>query len=78
MTVAAVSFRSESGDNYLSLFTDVTGPEDFVSRLEQEFGYEFAYLYVNGLCTDDETEKALEQLLLERIELAQEGDDFYG
>lgn len=78
MTIAAVSFRSESGDHYLSLFTDIDGPIEFADRLQEEFGDEFSYLYVNGICTDDGTESALKRELLDRIEQAQEGDDFYG
>lgn len=77
MTIAAVSFTSESGDHYLSLFTDITGPVDFTDRLEEEFGDEFAYLYIKGVCTDDATEAALKSELAERIEQAQEGNDFY-
>lgn len=53
MTTVAVSFTSESGDRYLSLFTDVGTPAEFVSRLEEEYGEEFSYLRVDAYASDD-------------------------
>ncbi|UAV89638.1 hypothetical protein [Pseudomonas phage COT4] len=78
MSIVAISMRSESGDDYLSLFTDIQSPADLAQRLQEEFGDEFAFLYVECVCTDDETEQAMRQEVVARIEEAQEGEDFYG
>lgn len=57
MTIVAVSFTSESADRYLSLFTDVAGPEDLVSRLQEEYGEEFGYLRIDAYATDNLSEE---------------------
>lgn len=41
----AVWLRTESGDNYLFLETDVVNNKDIVDRIEKEMGDELAYVY---------------------------------
>lgn len=52
MTIVSISFTSESCDRYLSLFTDIKGPKDLVSRLKEEYMDEFGYLRIDSYATD--------------------------
>lgn len=71
MAVVAVSFTSESCDHYLSLFTDIEGPEDLVERLKEEYGDEFAFMSRWQLVADEDTDE-LEQALRQALEEATE------
>jgi len=78
MTTVAVALRSESGDDYLSLFTGVLSPQDFVTRVEAEYGEELPYMYHTQIVVDslELTSNLFKHALQERIEQLQ-GDDFY-
>lgn len=67
MSTVAISFTSESSDRYLSLFTDVTSIVELVDRLEETYGDEFAYLYVDAVCTDNGTEQEVQSAVAQRI-----------
>lgn len=77
MSVVAISMRTESGDDYLSLFTGVISPEDFVGRVEENMGNELAYVYYKAICTDNGSEAELGRALQVRIEELQEEEGFY-
>jgi len=70
MTIVAVSMRSESGDDYLSLFTDADGPVEFADRMEEQYSEELSYLYIQCICTNDGTERSFHNELQSRIESA--------
>lgn len=74
MSIVSVALRTESGDEYLSLFTDIQSPSDFVSRLFEEYATELTYVYYVAVCTDDGTEGAMENALQEQIEHLQKED----
>lgn len=40
----AVYTRTESGDESLDLYEDVTGTKDVLKRLKEDFGQDFAYI----------------------------------
>lgn len=70
--IAAVAMKTESGDDYLSLFTDISSPEDFVERVEEEMSEELAYVWDVSVVTDCMAHSQLEQALYERIKQMQE------
>lgn len=76
MTTIAVSMRTESGDDYLSMFTGVLSVQDFVNRVESEMQEELAYVCFSQIVTDDGEVNVYKHALQERIEQLQ-GDDFY-
>lgn len=76
MTTVAVAMRTESGDDYLSMFTGVQSPTDFADRVEAEMGEELAYVYYTAVVTDNSETNVFKHALQERIEQLQ-GDDFY-
>jgi hypothetical protein len=75
MTTIAVAMRTESGDDYLSMFTGVTGPKDFVARVADEMGEELAYVYYSQIVTDDGETNVYKHALQERIEEQQRLED---
>jgi hypothetical protein len=68
MTIIAVAMRTESGDDYLSMFTGVVSPQDFVARVENEMGEELAYVYHTKIVADGEATNIYKHALQERIE----------
>uniref|UniRef100_A0AAU6VZT2 Uncharacterized protein n=2 Tax=unclassified bacterial viruses TaxID=12333 RepID=A0AAU6VZT2_9VIRU len=76
MTTIAVAMKTESGDDYLSMFTGVVSPTDFADRVEAEMGEELAYVWSIDIVTDDGEVNVFKHALQERIEQLQ-GDDFY-
>ena len=74
VSIVAISMKTESGDDYLSLYTDIKDSEHFVSRVKEEMGDEFAYVYDFSICTDDSTEEALEEALYKKINEVQDND----
>lgn len=66
--IVAVCLRTESGDSYLSLFTDIQSPQDFVERVEENMGDELEYVYDISICTDCCADDVLTTALQERIE----------
>jgi hypothetical protein len=67
MTTIAVAMRTESGDDYLSMFTGVLSPQDFVSRVEAEMGEELAWVYYSQIVTDCGEVNVYKHALQERI-----------
>jgi len=76
MTTIAVAVRTESGDDYLSMFTGVLSPRDFADRVEAEMGEELAYVYHSQIVTSDGETNVYKHALQERIEQLQ-GEDFF-
>jgi hypothetical protein len=76
MTTIAVAMRTESGDDYLSMFTGVVSPSDFAERVAAEMGEELAYVYYSQIVTDNGETNVYKYALQERIEQSQ-GEDFY-
>lgn len=74
MSIVAVSIRSESGDDYLSLFTDIKSPEDFVDRVAMNMGGELVYVCFHKVCSDDDS-RVYSRALQERIEQLQQLED---
>lgn len=72
MATVAVSLRTESGDDYLSMYTGVTSPQDFASRVAQEMGEELAYVYTQSVVCDDGRESDYNRALHAAREEAQE------
>jgi hypothetical protein len=72
MTTIAIAMRTESGDDYLSMFTGVLNPIDFVARVEGEMGEELAYVYYTQIVSDDGEMNIYKHTLQERIEQLQE------
>lgn len=72
MSTVAISFTSESGDRYLSLFKDVESPEHVADLVAKDYGDEFAYLYIDCVVTDNKTEKSVIQAVQTLIEEAQD------
>lgn len=57
MSIVSVNLKTESGDSYNYLFTDITSKEDFVDKVYHFLGDELAYVYefeVNGKFENDE------------------------
>lgn len=75
MTTIAVSMRTESGDDYLSMFTGVLSPKNFADRVEAEMGEELAYVYTSSIVTDDGETNVYKHALQERIEQLQQLED---
>jgi hypothetical protein len=67
MTTIAVAMRTESGDDYLSMFTGVLSPQDFVARVEAEMGEELAWVYYSQIVTDCGEVNVYKHALQERI-----------
>lgn len=76
MTTIAVAMKTESGDDYLSMFTGILSVQDFVIRVESEMQEELAYVWSISIVTDDGESNVYKHALQERIEQMQ-GDDFY-
>lgn len=76
MTTIAIAMRTESGDDYLSMFTGVLSPTDFADRVEATMGEELAYVYYSQIVTDNGETNIFKHALQERIEQLQ-GEDFY-
>lgn len=77
MTTVAIAMRTESGDDYLSIFTGVMSLQDFVNRVEAEMGEELAYVYYTAIVLDNgESSNIYKHALQERIEQLQ-GENFY-
>lgn len=72
MSTVAISFTSESGDRYLSLLTDVHSPEHAAELVAEEYDEEFAYLYIDCVVTDNETEQEVVMAVQALIEEAQD------
>jgi hypothetical protein len=75
MTIVAVSMRTESGDDYLSLFTDIKDTQDFVNHVEDNMGEELAYVYSHSVCSDGDSQ-IFKQALQQRIEELQDRGRF--
>jgi len=75
MTTIAVAMKTESGDDYLSMFTGVLSPTDFADRVEAEMGEELAYVWSTSIVSDEGEVNVFKHALQERIEQLQ-GDDF--
>lgn len=67
MTTFAVAMRTESGDDYLFMFTDVLHPDDFVARVEDVMGDELAYVYSTQIVSDECEVNVYKHALQERI-----------
>ena len=67
----AISYKSESGDDYLSLFQDDNVTiEKIVETDKSMYDMEFAYLYVVCVQSSNLDVKELEQALVAEIEEA--------
>ena len=49
----AISFTSESGDRYLSMLQGISEVSEVVETIKEEYGEEFAYLYIDCVVTSD-------------------------
>lgn len=76
MTTIAIAMKTESGDDYLSMFTGIMGVQDFVDRVEFEMQEELAYVWSIDIVSDEGETNVYKHALQERIEQLQ-GDDFY-
>jgi hypothetical protein len=66
----AISYTSESGDHYLSLYEGVDSIQNIVRDEKYSFGDEFGYLYIQNIESTDIDEGALSIALQEAIEEA--------
>ena len=64
----AISYKSESGDDYLSIYEGKSISE-IIEAEKEKFDEEFAYLYICGVrSTQDLDVEAIEEQLTEAIE----------
>lgn len=68
--IVAVALRTGSGDSYLSLFTDIESPADFVERVEENMGAELGFVYDIAVCTDCCAHDVLESALWDAVNAA--------
>tara|TARA_R110000851_G_scaffold278716_1_gene431811 strand:+ start:1299 stop:1508 length:210 start_codon:yes stop_codon:yes gene_type:complete len=59
----AISYASESGDHYLSLYGDIDNIESIVKAEKREYGDEFSYFYIKRIKSFYIDEKKLEKAL---------------
>ncbi|MND84990.1 hypothetical protein D3C80_768960 [compost metagenome] len=73
--VVALSMRTESGDDYLFLYTDISSVDDFVERVVEGMGGELAYVYHVEVKTDCCADGTYSRALQEKIEEVQQLED---
>ena len=49
----AISFVSESGDHYLSLFDKGESPEEMITSMREEANDEWSYLYIQNVTSTE-------------------------
>lgn len=76
--VVAVHLRTESGDDYLFLYTDIFSIDDFVERVVDDMGEEFGNVYYIETKTDCCADSAYKRALRVKVEEIQQLEDgFY-
>lgn len=79
--IIATSLRTESGDDYLFLFKDITNPDEYVHAIENQMRDELGWVYshsINILDSSSKVQIAYGQCLQARIEQIQQLEDgFY-
>lgn len=70
ITIVAAHLKTESGDDYLFLYDQVSGPEEFVQMVEFAMGDELAYVCSTEVRAlyEEHDEDEYEQALRNRIE----------
>jgi len=51
--IIATSLRTESGDDYLFLFRDITNPDEYVHAIENRMRSELGQVYQRGIAILD-------------------------
>lgn len=75
VTIAAVSLKTESGDDYLFLYDELDSPSELVELIEGSMGEELAYAWdITVQCLYGDCEEYGKALRQRRDELA-EGDE---
>lgn len=75
VTIAAVSIKTESGDDYLFLHDELSSPDELVELIERSMGDELAYAWsIDIECLYGDCEAYGKALRNRRDELA-EGDE---
>ena len=76
----AISYRSESGDTYLSIFPAEASIQEIIDTEKECFGEEWAFLFIEDAVTLTLTDDELETLTNEihqSIEKAQEEEEYF-
>jgi hypothetical protein len=75
MTIAAVSIKTESGDDYLFLYDELDSPSELVELIEGSMGEELAYAWsIDVQCLYGDCEAYGEALRSRRDELMGEDE----
>lgn len=75
VTIVAANLKTESGDSYLYLFDQVSGPEEFVELIERSMGEELQYVFEYDIQVLYGDADVYEDALRKRSDQLMNGDD---